>query len=86
MKKLIMLGILLMAGAGVASADNFSIGFSFGEDRPRYHRHRHYRPVYYYDDCGPRYYRSYYRPGYVYYSDRYWHQPRRRVVVYRDCD
>lgn len=84
MKKLILLGVLVLAGAGVASADDFSLSFSFG-DGPRYHRHRPvYRPVYY-SSCND------YRPAYYYRPVRHHHGkrwfPRRNVVVVRSsCD
>ena len=96
MKKFLLAGVLLLAGAGLASADDFSFSFSFGDGgrcwrpRPVYYS----RPVY----CGPVYrpyayrpvygYRGYstrvYRPGY-YYQNGCW-VPRRSYVVVRSCD
>ena len=92
MKKLILLGILFLAGAGIASADGLSISFGFGNDRCYRPRRVYQRPVvYYYDGC-PSY--GYYKPGYYdYYPYRragYYdgdcYAPRRRVVIYRGCD
>ncbi len=91
MKKMLILAGLMLAGAGVASADDFSFSFSFGDRhgwRPR--EVRYARPVYCYDPCPTyRYYRpscydrGWYRPDY--YDGGCW-VPRRSVVVLRSCD
>ena len=90
MKKMLLMAVILMGAAGMASADDVSFSFSFG-DRHRWRPRpvRCVRPVY--DDPCPSY--GYYRPGYYdrgwyrpgYYDGGYW-APRRSVVVVRSCD
>jgi hypothetical protein len=86
MKKLILLGAMLLAGAGVASADDFSFSLSFGDGprwRPRPVRYTYVRPLYY-SSCGEYRPAYYYRPVYTHYGHRWY--PRRSAVVIRSCD
>lgn len=66
----------LSLGAAPAMADSWGISVNVG----RSHYSDHYRPVRYYDDCGPRYYyrapsRVYYAPR-TYYRSSYRYYPR----------